>query len=69
MRDSELLGLLLFITLVGVLINNVALVHYYETGHVEMGKGGHVCFANHTCRDNLRCVFDEKLFPDGVCIR
>lgn len=37
-------------------------------GHEEMGTAAHVCFANHTCRDSMRCVTGVGM-EDGVCVK
>lgn len=32
------------------------------------GTEGHVCFANHTCRDGMKCITGEGM-EDGVCVK
>ncbi len=38
-------------------------------GHHDLGSLGHTCFANKTCRVDLRCLVKEGLNPDGVCVK
>jgi hypothetical protein len=37
-----------------------------QSGHRQLGSSGYVCFANHTCRDGLRCIVVDG-HPDGIC--
>ena len=41
-----------------------------DSSHRTLGSKGRVCFANHTCRENLKCVYIEGLEPwSGVCVQ
>jgi hypothetical protein len=41
-----------------------------EDSHKALGSKNRVCFANHTCRENLKCVYTEGLEPwSGVCVQ
>ena len=59
-----------FVGAVFMLIMTALLVFpdYVEISHKNLGSKDHVCFANHTCRENLKCVWTDGLEPwAGVC--
>lgn len=39
-----------------------------EASHKALGSYGHACFANHTCRDGLRCLHGDGAEP-GTCVK
>lgn len=62
-------------TTIGVIVGFFALILIASTmhnclnkwSHEELGSNGHACFANHTCRENLRCADDGS--KPGVCVK
>lgn len=38
----------------------------HDVGYAQYGSKGHACFANHTCRENLKCMVADGIDPTCV---
>jgi hypothetical protein len=59
---SVVVSVLLFVFFAGVAVESCR----SDIGHEKLGSHGHSCFANHTCRDGLRCLRADGIEPTCV---